>query len=271
MTRHKIILLAALALLAPVPAIAQNRSTGWITISAPEQWSDGRTLTANAGTRIRVAGQAFHRGGIASITVNGEPATVRRGENNIADFTASLTAARGTKEVVVRVKPREGSEVRRSFAIAVTGATPTAPTASRPSPGAAPARSTMTADGAFKRGLLVPGLGQIATGRKPLGAALMVAGVGALGYGILHTEEEIDCAFPSDPCPPNLIESQKTVRPQLALGIGAYVVLAVAGAFEAKSYAQKHPTRFGYGPVEVLRFATVKDDAVVVELLRVSF
>jgi hypothetical protein len=266
MIKHRIALLIILVLFVPLQAGAQNRAAGWITISAPDQWSDGRTLNATAGRRISISGQAFHRGGIASITVNGRAAVVKEGSNNVSDFTASFTAARGMKGIEVVVKPRTGSVVRKTFAIAVTGPAPVA--ARTPS---APAERQMTADGAFKRGLLVPGLGQIATDRKPLGAAIMVAGVGALGYGILSTREEIDCAMPADPCPATLIESQKTVRPHLALGIGAYVLLAVAGAFEAKSYAQKNPSRFGYGPVEVLRYATVKDDAVVFELVRVTF
>lgn len=251
MIRHRIVLLGALVLLAPMPAHAQNRAAGWVTISAPEQWSDGRTLSVTPGRRISIAGQAFHRGGIDSIIVNGRAAAVKRGSNNVADFTASITAARGMREVMVLVKPRSGSAVRKTFAIAVTGPAPMAAAPQR-----ARAESRMTADGAFKRGLLVPGLGQIATDRKPLGAAIMVAGVGALGYGIFSTREEPDLT---------------TTRPHLALGIGTYVVLAVAGAFEAKSYVKKHPTRFGYGPVEVLRYATVMDDAIVFELVRVSF
>lgn len=251
MTRHRIVLLIVMVLLAPLPARAQNRAAGWITISGPEQWSDGRTLNATGGRRINIAGQAFHRGGIDSIIVNGRAATVKSGSNNVADFTASITAARGMREVLVVVKPRTGSAVRKAFPIAVTDP---APVAAKPQ--GTPAQIRMTADGAFKRGLLVPGLGQVATDRKPLGAVIMAAGVGALGYGIFSKREEID---------------QTTTRPHLVLGIGTYVVLAVAGAFEAKSYAQKHPTRFGYGPVEVLRYATVQDDAVILELVRVSF
>jgi hypothetical protein len=265
MTRSIFVVMIAVALMAPLPAAAQ----GWITISAPERWSDGRTVTVAAGARIRVTGQAFHRAGIDSIFVDGEPASVRRGSNNIADFTASITATRGAREVVVLVKPREGGSVRRTFPIAVTGQAP----GGRPTPAtpAAASRSGKTPNDVFMRGLLAPGLGQMATGRKPLGAVLLAGGVGALGYGIFSTREEVNCATDISPCPPQEVVSSETVRPHLALGIGTYVVLTVASALEAKRYATRHPERIGMR-IETMPYATLTGDgAVAVELVRVTF
>jgi hypothetical protein len=256
----------AWALLSPLPAAAQ----GWITVSEPVRWSDGRTLTVAAGKRIRITGQAFHRTGVDSIYVNGTPATVRRGSNNIANFTASITAARGAREVLILVKPREGSPVRRAFPIAVTGTVP-AP-AGRPTP-ATPdvmTRSGKTPNDIFVRGLLAPGLGQMATGRKPLGAVLLAGGVGALGYGILATRDDVNCTTGASPCPPQQTVTE-TVRPHLALGIGTYVVLTIASAFEAKRYASHHPERIGMRIEAMPNAELIGDGRVAVGLVRVSF
>jgi hypothetical protein len=121
------------------------------------------------------------------------------------------------------------------------------------------------------RGLLAPGLGQMATGRKPLGAVLLAGGVGALGYGILSTREDVICASDASPCPPQQVEGTETVRPHLALGIGTYVVLTVVSAFEAKRYATRHPERIGMR-IEAMPYAGLRGDgAVAVELVRVRF
>jgi hypothetical protein len=267
MTRSIFGAIVAWTMLAPLPAAAQ----GWITVSEPARWSDGRTVTVSEGTRIRVAGQAFHRSGVDSIYVDGVAATVRRGANNIANFTASITATRGAREVLVLVKPRQGSAVRRQFPLAVTGNGPALSGRPAPATPAVMSRSGKSPNAVFVRGLLAPGLGQMATGRKPLGAVLLAGGVGALGYGVLSTRDDVNCATGADPCPPQQTISIKTVRPHLALGIGTYVVLTVASAFEAKRYAARHPERIGMN-VDFLPYATVTGDgAVAVDLMRVSF
>jgi hypothetical protein len=267
MTRNTFAAIVACILLAPLPAAAQ----GWVTVSEPSRWSDGRTVTVSAGTRIRVTGQAFHRSGVDSIYVDGVAATVRRGSNNIANFTASITATRGAREILVLVKPRDGNPVRRTFPIAVTGTGPAPDGRPQPATPGVMTQSGKMPNDIFVRGLLAPGLGQMATGRKPLGAVLLAGGVGALGYGILSTREQTLCATGASPCPPQQTISTKTVRPHLALGIGTYAVLTVASAFEAKRYAARHPERIGMR-VDVLPYATATGDgAVVVDLVRVSF
>ena len=267
MTRSIFGAIVACAVLMPLPAAAQ----GWITVSEPARWSDGRTVTAAAGARIRVAGQAYHRTGVDSVYVDGIPATVRLGSNNIADFSASITATGGARQVLVLVKPREGSAVRRTFPIAVTDSGPDP--AGRPTP-ATPTvltQSGKTPNDVFVRGLLAPGLGQMATGRRPLGAVLLAAGVGALGYGVFSTDEDVNCATDVSPCPPQQTRGTSTTRPHLGFGIGTYVVLTVASAFEARRYAARHPERIGMR-IDAMPYPGLDGyGAVAVQLVRVSF
>ena len=96
---------------------------------------------------------------------------------------------------------------------------------------------------AFGAGLLVPGLGQMSTGRPVLGVLTLGAVGGAIVFG-LQTKAGVDIGTFADPFGNSYVDSiPKTSRPNLvAAGIGA-VAIWLGGAFEASTFARRSRAR----------------------------
>jgi tetratricopeptide (TPR) repeat protein len=93
------------------------------------------------------------------------------------------------------------------------------------------------------QGLVLPGLGQHATGRTGLGALVLAAAGGAIYYG---TRQEVvvrrEGAY--DPFGNYYEYDVRSVdRPRQALGIGAAIAIGVAGAIESYLYAKREEER----------------------------
>ena len=90
----------------------------------------------------------------------------------------------------------------------------------------------MNANQVLAGGLAVPGLGQVMTGSRGPGFAMMGAGVGALGAGLLIKTIEVQClGIPTgDVCPPDQIKAETESRDFLVPGLIAYGGLSVVGA-----------------------------------------
>ncbi len=96
---------------------------------------------------------------------------------------------------------------------------------------------------AFSSGLLIPGLGQMSTGRPVFGVLTLGAVSGALVFG-LQTKADVEVGTFADPFGNSYIDSiPRTSRPNLvAAGIGA-VALWLGGAIEASSFARRSRAR----------------------------
>jgi tetratricopeptide (TPR) repeat protein len=96
---------------------------------------------------------------------------------------------------------------------------------------------------AFGSGLLVPGLGQMSTGRPIFGVMTLGVVGGAVAFG-LQSKAGVDVGTFTDPFGNAYIDSiPKTTRPNLvAAGIGAAVVW-LGGAIEASSFARRSRRR----------------------------
>jgi len=92
---------------------------------------------------------------------------------------------------------------------------------------------------AFGSGLVIPGLGQMSTGRPVFGVITLGAVSGALVFG-LQAKSGVDVGNFTDPFGNNYVDSiPKTSRPNfVAAGIGAAVIW-LGGAFEASSFARR--------------------------------
>ncbi len=85
-------------------------------------------------------------------------------------------------------------------------------------------------------GVLVPGMGQIYTGRSGPGLSMLGIAVGAAAAGFLVKEIDVRCLVsvePGEGCPEGQVVSRRTRRPYLPAAIGVAAVLTVAGAVEA--------------------------------------
>lgn len=91
----------------------------------------------------------------------------------------------------------------------------------------------------FGSGLLVPGLGQMTTGRPVLGVMVLGAVGGAAVFG-LQTKQSVDARTFNDPFGTPYIDSiPKTTRPNLAIAAAAAGALWLGSAIEASSYAKR--------------------------------
>lgn len=110
---------------------------------------------------------------------------------------------------------------------------------------------------AFGSGLVIPGLGQMSTGRPVLGVITLGAVSGALVFG-LQTKSGVEVGNFSDPFGNTYVDSiPKTSRPNfVAAGIGAAVIW-LGGALEASSFARRSRARaesiLSHEPVPVRR------------------
>jgi hypothetical protein len=99
-------------------------------------------------------------------------------------------------------------------------------------------RAPVSPGSAAVRSLVVPGLGQFATGKPALGVVFLAAWGGALGFGLMSQETTIEClAAGADPCPANQVRDEVVKRPMLAVGVGGALAVAVVSALHARSAA----------------------------------
>jgi tetratricopeptide (TPR) repeat protein len=98
---------------------------------------------------------------------------------------------------------------------------------------------------AFALGLVVPGAGQLYTGRKVFGLATLAAAGGALAYA-LKTDpvtERYEVTTDQDPfgnpLPPYMATRQVVGKPYLAAGLAGVGAIAISSAVEAFIYARR--------------------------------
>jgi len=90
-------------------------------------------------------------------------------------------------------------------------------------------------------GLLVPGLGEIYTGKTGRGALIMASSAIAVGAGLLIEKVTVDCLSPpvAGVCPVENIAGERRERPYLAPGVGFAVVATLIGAVDAALTADR--------------------------------
>ena len=96
---------------------------------------------------------------------------------------------------------------------------------------------------ALGSGLLLPGMGQMSTGRPFMGVAVLGAVAGALIWGMAE-KQGFEVATFQDPFGNPYIDSlPRTTRPNLAIAAGTAGVLWAGAAYEAMSYARRTRAR----------------------------
>jgi tetratricopeptide (TPR) repeat protein len=94
-------------------------------------------------------------------------------------------------------------------------------------------------------GLVVPGMGEVYTGRPLRGLLVLGAAAGAAATGLLVERVAIDClVVPVDNfCPPDQIANERIERPYRTLGLGAAAAITVLGAIDAYFGARSQNAR----------------------------
>jgi tetratricopeptide (TPR) repeat protein len=96
---------------------------------------------------------------------------------------------------------------------------------------------------AFGSGLLLPGMGQMSTGRPFFGVAVLGAVTGAILWGMAE-KQGFEVATFQDPFGNPYVDSlPRTTRPNLAIAAATAGVLWMGSAFEAMSYARRTRAR----------------------------
>ena len=116
---------------------------------------------------------------------------------------------------------------------------------------------TLSPTAALGLGMVIPGAGQMYTGRKVLGVITLAAAGGALAYAVkpdpVTKEFVVNPTDPfGNPLPPFIDTRTETGRPHLVPGLAALGVIAGAAAIEAFVYARRVNSteqRFGAGLV----------------------
>lgn len=85
------------------------------------------------------------------------------------------------------------------------------------------------------KSLVIPGLGQMSTGRHGPGVGLLASFAGALGIGLFVTSTEVQCLSPSpNDCPAEDIYSKTVERPYLDVSVGAALAISIFAAWDAR-------------------------------------
>lgn len=96
---------------------------------------------------------------------------------------------------------------------------------------------------AFGAGLLVPGLGQMNTGRPVLGVIALGAVGGAVALALSTKQETVAQSF-TDPFGNTYVDSlQRTTRPLVVAGLAVAAAVWLGAAFESSSYARRSRRR----------------------------
>lgn len=94
-------------------------------------------------------------------------------------------------------------------------------------------------------GVLLPGLGQIYTGRPAVGVLVLGVAGTALGVGMLHESVSVRClTIPvNNTCPPDDVLSEEAERPYLKAGLGIAAAATLVGAIDAYFGARRANAR----------------------------
>lgn len=96
---------------------------------------------------------------------------------------------------------------------------------------------------AFVSGIVIPGMGQMSTGRSLVGVTVLGAVVGAMVWG-MGQEEGFEVATFQDPFGNSYVDSlPRTTRPNFTIAAATAGVLWVGSAIEALSYARRTRAR----------------------------
>jgi tetratricopeptide (TPR) repeat protein len=104
-----------------------------------------------------------------------------------------------------------------------------------------PAAPRINPGGAFARGLLIPGLGQLTTGRSGRGMLYLGAAAAAVAVGVGVQRVAVECL--TEPvngvCPDEQIDRTRNDRPYLVPAIGAWFAIGLIGAIDAARGARR--------------------------------
>jgi len=96
---------------------------------------------------------------------------------------------------------------------------------------------------AFSSGIILPGMGQMSTGRPVMGVAVLGAVVGAIVLG-MSEKDGFEIATFTDPFGNPYIDSlPRTTKPYLAIAAATAGILWVGSAYEAMTYARRTRAR----------------------------
>ncbi len=96
---------------------------------------------------------------------------------------------------------------------------------------------------ALGSGLLIPGLGQMTTGRPVLGVLALGLAGGAAGFGLVQKTEDVIERY-TDPFGNAYTDTlTRTSRPRLAVGLGAAAAVWLLSAIESSAYARRSRSR----------------------------
>jgi len=214
--------------------------------SANEPWlrEVAAGVAAYDAGRFEEAAQAFTR--VLTIRPETPAALYNRAVSKLAGGNSA--GAIPDLEEYLRVLPlaSERSLVEAQLAVLRRGATPTQVAVTQPAPqlptsvraGPAPASVLL-------RGLVLPGLGQMATGRSVLGVVVL-AGAGGAIYLAGSEKSVTETKIALDPFG-NPYEFEATVveKPYRTTGFGLAAAIAVAAALEGYLYASRAPRLTG--------------------------
>jgi hypothetical protein len=134
---------------------------------------------------------------------------------------------------------------------------------------------------ALAMGLVVPGLGQVYSGRHVLGLLSLAAAGGAVAAGVLTEHVKIDCRIQpvNGTCPAPDILGQRTERPYLTAGLAGAAAVTLAGALDAffaarranSAVAEARRSRSGGAVVAIAPSVRVGFRTVQVEWARIRF
>ena len=96
---------------------------------------------------------------------------------------------------------------------------------------------------AFSSGIILPGMGQMSTGRPVMGVAVLGAVVGAIVLG-MSEKDGFEIATFTDPFGNPYVDSlPRTTKPYLAIAAATAGILWVGSAYEAMTYARRTRAR----------------------------
>ena len=94
---------------------------------------------------------------------------------------------------------------------------------------------TYSVGGLVAHSLVLPGSGQLRTGKPLLGLAALATAAGAVAAGVMSEQVEVDCASPAagGDCPETDILEERVTRPYLLYGVGAAAAVALWSGIDA--------------------------------------
>lgn len=94
---------------------------------------------------------------------------------------------------------------------------------------------------ALATGLLVPGLGQLTTGRTTKGLLIMGAATAAVAAGLVAERVKVEClSVPVDgQCPPDQVQDERKEHPYLVPALAAAAAIGIYGAIDTYLFARR--------------------------------